>query len=284
MKIKKGFTLAEIAIVFVVIGIITSVTVNTIKTYQKTGKILYARAYQTVATINYNILDEQTYPEDAKSMCTAYASIMNNILNNCTKTGVTPYASTTKDTNAQISSLDYPISTNTMIKASNSMNFYFSERRALSFTTEEGIAISLKYFLVFVDLNGDLAPNKIITTPKDKFSDLVYFAIFSDGNTIPMGRPTLDTTYLPTRITYPADATHEDEYYSKTMTYWEAIQKAYGKDLTKKIYNGSINNINMDGIVFSSSPLKITIPAITETDSHCNLTEIDCVVEPIEYY
>lgn len=58
--IKNAFTLIEILIVFVVIGVISVITITTCKPFNKAKPYLYSRAYDTLSTAWFNAIEDNS--------------------------------------------------------------------------------------------------------------------------------------------------------------------------------------------------------------------------------
>ena len=72
LRDRIAFTLAELMMVFVVIGIIASIAVVTIKPFEKSVKWLYYRMYNTINTAIYNsMFTKSEFPSNSVDFCNA---------------------------------------------------------------------------------------------------------------------------------------------------------------------------------------------------------------------
>lgn len=133
---------------------------------------------------------------------------------------------------------------------SGKKNKYYKQEYE-NFRFPDGSLEEIKYFLVYVDINGANGPNKIKMEKDDKYlPDIVPFAITTRGEVIPMGYPVYSKDYLTAQVRYTgtesgvvtdesgneSGSTDEKITATETMTYYEAISKAFGDE------NGKCNN------------------------------------------
>ena len=111
--------------------------------------------------------------------------------------------------------------------ALNGMKFYISElitddiipNTDRSYYNEENPDFTLKFYMIYVDLNGKDDPNRphsIAYDLKGKRHPHVYaFAVIPTGDAIPMGIAEYNIKYLQTRIAYKEDhSVYYSPYYS----------------------------------------------------------------------
>ncbi len=134
---------------------------------------------------------------------------------------------------------------------SNSNRFYIDDRLyeykgdEEKFRYPDGSDAKLEYFIVYIDINGSKGPNKVKTEANGKYlPDIVPFAVTRRGEVIPMGYPIYSQTYMSARVetedVNENSTTNEDgttstnndqkKFVSDSMTYYEAIHRAYGND------------------------------------------------------
>ncbi len=268
MRLKKAFTLAETLIVFIIIGIVASVGVSTVKPWEKAYKYAYSRMYNALSVTMFNymttqaISDTDAFPANSGEFCCALIEYMNTAgdkvyansaikqdacpkqhgkfnpgaLHVCSKADLekdpTPDKFETNNTGIK------------MLKFSNSTYMWFAsaDRKlpfSATFTDSLGTETTFKYYIVFVDLNGNRKPN----TPQwtnNVSPDIVAFAVTDKYAVLPLGYPQFDTKYLAAHVVYPAINDTEDgnsddtETLSDVMTFYEARVRAYALNITDK--------------------------------------------------
>ena len=120
------------------------------------------------------------------------------------------------------------LNTKMAFRATNSLRFYISEMGSVSVpdNMNGNVEQTVKYFVVWVDLNGDRRPNITAWTQK-KPADIVPFIITTSGTVIPAGAPIVDPRYTTVRIQYPLDSTLK--YSAESLTFLDAQVRAYNK-------------------------------------------------------
>ncbi|MBQ8847568.1 MAG: type II secretion system protein [Candidatus Gastranaerophilales bacterium] len=119
----------------------------------------------------------------------------------------------------------------------------------------EKITDEVKYYIIYVDINGDSKPDSVEPVG-DYLPDIVPFAITSRGETIPLGLPTILSTYLTAKIKFPAIEAEvageiDERQYSKSMTFEEAVYGAWKDDANFDIpysFNINYDDANKDNI------------------------------------
>lgn len=240
-KFKKfmAFTLAELLIVFSIIGIVSAITIMTTKRIATTDKYAYQRAYDALRTAAYNAVAET----DAKGiktpdlLCEGLAKYINSQY--ATATGSDKFEGNpdkgfcnkiAEANRVGIDASDFDKGAEKKIVpdfvANNGMKFYITKK-----LKEEGLkdytntdSMDIEYYVVFVDIDGENGQNTIDS------GDIVAFAITVDNaDTIPLGAPIYDKHYLGVRVVFPENPpAHPDEYFSESMTYYDAIHTAWG--------------------------------------------------------
>lgn len=283
MRFKKAFTLAETLLVFIIIGIVASVGVSTLKPWEKSYKYAYSKIYNSlgVTMFNYmatkNTTDGEAFPKDSGELCCAILEYMNaagshvypnvrqticdksngeytvNSLHVCSKRDLD------KDpayVNAQnpFARTDSGLK---MLKLSNSTYMWFASANGKkpfesgTLTDSLGIKYKFKYYIVFVDLNGDRRPNSPQWT-NNVAPDIVAFAITDQYTILPLGYPQFDTRYLSAHVIYPAINDNEDgdsddtETVSDPLTFYEARVKAYSLNIPSTAMISSTDLFSLD--------------------------------------
>lgn len=118
------------------------------------------------------------------------------------------------------------LNTKMAFRATNSMKFYISNMASISVpdNINNNNSRTVKYFVVWVDLNGDRRPNITAWTEK-KPADIVPFVITTSGIVIPVGAPILDSRYATVRIQYPAGSSLK--YSRESLSFLQGQIRAY---------------------------------------------------------
>lgn len=234
MKLKPAFTLAEIALFFMVVAVLLSILFTTIKPQQviadKNVKYKYAAAYEALNLAIYDMgKEENTDPflkinndpkKGFKKLCKGLTEYINTETTNCSKP-IKNNVAYMKDENFDFRTIDPNFT------ALNGMKFYISElitddiipNTDRSYYNEENPDFTLKFYMIYVDLNGKDDPNRphsIAYDLKGKRHPHVYaFAVIPTGDAIPMGIAEYNIKYLQTRIAYKEDhSVYYSPYYS----------------------------------------------------------------------
>lgn len=267
---KNGFSMAEILITLVIMGIISVACLVTIKPDDKLYSKLYYRAYYALSTAAYNVQmdcadtnrvateeaqangdpepsgdDLMKFPVNAEELCIKMAYGDDSYINtsgdlNC---GTTVEATNTAQFSGAPGGWLRMVANFT---ASNGMMYFFSP------TVEEDGATKGST-IVWVDLNGERAPNTAEWT-KQKMADIVPFRISKTGTVQPLGVPTYDTRYLRARIVY-ADPDYSGP--RRLTSYRTAYIGAFG------------------GNVFPFEPISMEDPIVVPQDAAALVTDIN---------
>ena len=242
-KKLMGFTLAEILIVFAIIGIISTITLMTTKRLSASDKFAYQRVYDSLLTAAYNTIAEVDAKEikGPEDLCIGLAKYINSqgatkVKKNKDQFGGSPdtgFCNTGITSRVTKDTVDFnEKDDNNHDKvipdfiANNGMRFFITEK-----LTQEGLkdyagdtqATGVQFYIVYVDINGTAGQNRIDA------GDVVAFAVTENADVIPLGHPAFDSKhYLGVRVVFPENADNPDEYYSDSMSYYEAIHTAWG--------------------------------------------------------
>ena len=168
---KKGFTLAEVLITLVIIGVIAAMTIPTLmnSTNNQEFRVGLKKAISTLnqaMSLNYALEGTQV---GTTSTLTNASDIVNNLFKKrmsviTTQTTGTAFAST-----------------NAPFTATNNELFYTADGMRFAITTFSGeydpVADQMYYGLVLIDVNGDKAPNTVCTNanaPTDTYVATMY--------------------------------------------------------------------------------------------------------------
>lgn len=259
MNKKKAMTLAEVLFVFIIIGIIAAIAIVTVKPWDKACKYAYSRMYHSLKLAFYNsMLTQPEFPTTSTKFCELLVDYINTSTNgaNCSRArDLTNNPRIFPEDKIQIQATN---SSKIWIGANNGQPFVHTE------TESSGAVSKTKYYLVYVDLNGNKGPN----SPKweeNKLSDIVAFAVTDGLTVLPLGHPEVDNRYLNAHVVYPqTEEDQPDGNLSDDMTYYEAKKYAWG------------NNVD------SSDSMSLNLQNDLPNDSYFKLTTTGSVNSP--YY
>lgn len=229
-KKNNGFTLAEILIVFTIIGIISSLILMTTKRLATSDKYAYQRAYDSTWTAAYNAQAEPGAPalNTPRRLCEGLAKYINS------QNATNPYAGTgygtdegfcnnIADANRPTAATDEFGTLTPDFIANNGMKFYISRYiNAAPVNDYDGTPVQVSYHIVFVDIDGERGRNSVSS------GDIVAFAVTPDAYVMPLGAPAYDKNIFPVKVIYPENKTHPNERLSGPVSYYDAIHKAWG--------------------------------------------------------
>lgn len=265
MVFKKAFTLAETMMVFIIIGIIASISLHTIKPWEKAYKYSYLRMYNALSITIYNhminTVDQDAFPADADALCKVLLNYMNTSDNAQVCSGANLAPNPTSFPKDKI-----------RLKTSNGSFIWIgaqSDKKPFVFeTTKNDTKDSVRYYIVYVDLNGDRKPNTSKWTP-EQMSDIVAYIVTDKFMVVPLGYPEVDSRYLIAHIVYPTldtETGEDNSYYtgdediiSDPITYYEAKMQAYGNN----IFLGNVMTYDFNSTLPASSDFKVQ-----DYDSH----------------
>ena len=280
MNKNRAFTLGEVIIVFVIIGIIASIAMSIIKPFEKAYKYSYTKIFNALSTAIYNHMTTvpgvDAFPEDPGAFCNALISFINTS-NNAENSATTNPCNLTGEKDDFLGGEptidDFTGGKNPKIRLSNGAWLWigadskdgglvpFSYTQTIGTTTD-----TVKYYIVYADLNGDRGPNRIANADAANAShlpDIVAFAVTDSFAVIPLGYPKLDQRYLSAHIMYPVteeddEISAEGERPSGSMTYYEAIVGAYGKSPNKIVTYGIAQTYDIESGLSDNNPFKLT--------------------------
>ena len=248
MRLKKGFTLGEMIIVFVIIGLVATIGLHTVKPWEKAYKYAYHRMYNAFSLAIYNHLintpNSDAFPADSDALCKTLLDWINTAENVTTCSG----------SNVGANPKDDKFTDETMrFKASNGFKIWIGARKdnkpfELNQDVGSGVIDKVRYYVVYVDINGDRKPNTAKWS-KNTMADIVAYVITDKFRVLPLGYPEVDTRYLDTHVVYPSlntdysedDAevsryTGDEDVISDPMSYYEAKMNAFGDN----VFSGNI--------------------------------------------
>lgn len=277
-KKKTALTLAELMMVFVVIGVIASIAVVTIKPFEKSVKWIYYRMYHTFNTAIYNAMFTRAeFPTNSVDFCNALLEFINSNENHCDINRIVSLTTT-----------EYP-EDKIQIIASNGVRIYISANTdgtpyTHTETESNGMSTTYKYYVVIADLNAEKRPNTPIWTEK-QMADIVAFVVTDSTEVIPVGYPEIDTRYMYARVVYPPISSDEvDDNLSEATSYYEAKHRAWGNTID----SSEAMSFNFQDDFPEGSPFKLPAsayptPPSVDIDEGCMETNSPCYVKIEEY-
>lgn len=243
---KHAFTIPEVLIVIVVIGIIMVMMITIVKPNEKYLRPAYTNTFTNLNNAAFNIkqdankayglfietdpdkkptepiLPEDTsFPVEVRDLCKKLAvdpnnmgskyGYLNTLVNNCSSFKPIELSSRNEDFKDE----------NIAFISSNSMKYYMSDIQSTNYTSSSN---NIKFFVVWVDLNGKRKPNTI-EWKKNKPADIVPYIITTTGEVVPTGYPTVDLRYLSARVEI---SDNTQTVYSTSQTFYETQKRAYG--------------------------------------------------------
>ena len=237
---NKAFSLVELAVVLVLIGILTMVTIQTMDSKIQDHSAAYYNVLDSLIKANYNVYADihcvddtynpttnssdklcaeggRYYPKSRKELCERLSQYF-NIAEGTLNCGDEPELSINETAN-NISN------DNVSFVTTNSSRFFISDKQDLDISDgPTNCHKSFDYFVVYVDLNGDKEPNSVfVRNPIDTHAtkilktvnkvddgrirgtipDIVPFVLTAKGEVIPVGYPLYSKRYMTTRVKYP---------------------------------------------------------------------------------
>lgn len=233
MRNKRGFTLEETLLVFIIIGIVASLAISSVKPWEKSYTKVYSRIYNALAITAYNdMVQNIKFPENSDEVYKALARWMNTGSSenntkcknrksqeaNCSNIGKNPNDNTFKG----ITTYGLPISNGSIIYVGGQ-----NDGKPFEYIIDTN---KLLFYLIVVDLNGLRGPNTAVYN-ENKLPDIVAFAYTNKFTIVPLGHPTHDMRYLQTHFVQPPPDDNSDEIISDPMPFRAAQIFAYGTDV-----------------------------------------------------
>ncbi len=227
---RNGFSLAEIMIVFIIIGIISMLALVTTKKMDHADKYLYSRAYDSLLTAAYNSIAEMDSNgmETPEMLCKGLTKFINSQPASNPKAGEEYKGGTDEGycnnvtTRATKNTDDFKEIMPDFI-ANNGMKFYITEKiKEENIRDFENVASDLSFYLVYIDTDGDRGSGKVSD------GNIIAFGVSENADVIPLGAPAYDLKFLAVRVIFPETKAHPEERASEAVTYYDAINKAWG--------------------------------------------------------
>jgi len=246
---KKAFTIVEILVVFVFIGVIVVAELLVLKGRINQYSSSYYTTFEAIRKTSYNIMADidcyngaktdnpecnkgpRSYPTTSEELCERMKEFINAApesekAGRCSYEDIDDAASNFKDEDKTL-----------RFTASNGNRFYISRMYEKEIPTRENINIKTKYqyFIVYVDKNGKNKPNKVTMRAGERneiYPDIVPFIVTRRGEAIPAGIPAYSRLYMTAKIIYPdiidGNGNIVADRFSESMTFNEAIHRAWG--------------------------------------------------------
>lgn len=259
---RKAFSLGELLIVIVIIGIICVLMFSTIKPSNKYISPAYKSAFKNLSDAVYNISEDAQNNENnlfAKDADRYFPGTFENADNKqesylaaqelCKKLAINPTKTSGKcgsygylntviyNCESNFKTVDFSgvnnqfVEQNIAFQSTNTMNFYISPLIQISvknpikdIKTREQQKTTIKFFIVWVDINGKRRPNTSEWKNK-KLPDIVPFIVTTNAEVLPIGYPTTDVKYITALVQYPVSS---EIPYSQPKTYKNAVLSAFG--------------------------------------------------------
>lgn len=273
---KRAFTLGEITMILLIIGVIIVATLMAVKPSEKGIERLYYRAYTTLNTAAYNVTLRGFLPQTQAELCQELIFYINTSKINssdaqCNNNSTPLSATTFNDTNLQFI-------------GSNGMRFYISPLVNYTYTYNSE-STTVPFRVIFVDLNGSVGVNRA-TYSGNNLPDIVGFAMMNDGTVVPMGLPQIDKRFLTARVHYPDDEEHgEEDVYSNRMSFIDAMNKAWGPGINPA--QPFTFKFAQSADVPAGSPLKVSsyppAPAVDTAKGCISGPDSECTIKIEEF-
>lgn len=286
MRSKRGMTLAETLLVFVIMGIVASLTIVSVKPWEKNYKQIYSRIYNALSVTIYNdMVDTGKFPETSVDFCETLLKYMNtsdnadpeNICKNENDITSKPDFSSPSKQYYPFKDAAGGIQPGKGIHLSNGSFIWFagnSEHKPFKYELTGDSAVN--FYLVFADLNGDAAPNSAQYT-NQKRPDIVAFAVTDKFSVVPLGYPTIDMKYLQAHFTYPAENEEDEDIISDPMAFRAAQILAFGTGTPEESSCPFEDTTNCETIKSTSNPMTLELQETpdldwTNDDHSCKIT------------
>lgn len=255
---KSGFTLAELICALAVLSVCIAMAIVNIKPAQKAAiKYLYSNAFHTTQKAFYNAMIKQYNPfidivdkttgrklsvthgegEDTgtQRLCDGLTFFINTSSTSCSSKNLaseigTDISITSDMTDAEKGALVTNRQEKIQFTTANGMQYFIS---GMMDKTLNGN--NIKFYIVYVDVNGDKEPNSLIYTKRINSRgvevvnepDIFAFALLDSGLVCPLGIPEYDTNIMTARISY-FDNEGRSYQTRRSLPYYQAKASAWG--------------------------------------------------------
>ena len=253
MKKKLAFTIAELLISMIIIGIVTVVGINTFMRYDKGIRYIYANAYHNLDRALFNSMnfsDDQSGRNPFKDsyvnengstvnvsqeggaaiLCEMLSEYLSHSIKSCSPSNL-----------ASTNGVDFG---EIKLQTLNGVNLYISRR-----LPDNPGADDTRFFIIYADINSDKKPNSmryVAPSPANKNTttdpDTFAFAALDTGRVCLLGIPEFNDRYVQARIAYEAlegqgnNSEIITKYTTASLPYYYAKAEAWG------YYTGAFND------------------------------------------
>ena len=283
----KGLTIAEMMITILIIGIVATLALSTIKPYDKTYKWLYVRMYHSLETAVYNSMmtrnsmvadaDLQGFPENSNDFCNMLKEYMNAASEDSAGGSIVPKCEQSRDLTIGATSFT---ENKIQLILSNGMRLWIASNSGSPYVLNEtinGTSVNMKYYVVFADINGSRGPNlaqwdnsgNTFWDSNSKLVDIVAFVVTESSVVIPVGPPEIDTRYMQASAIYPPNDENDPEgTRSAPNTYYWAKHDAWGdsKAITEPM------SLDFASRFPANSPFVVTYPVANTVNNSAGCT------------
>lgn len=241
---KNAMTLGELLVVFIIMGIIATMTIMSAKPGEKSLKYAYTQSLNALGTAFYNSTINPPagftgeFPQNQRDFCLMLTEFINTSDNRCNSLSA---GASGININNNATTINDELNQKTPdFKASNGVWYWIGNIDAKPFasitlTNSKTPSSSqvVRYHVVIVDLNGSLGPNSVVWS-KERIADRVAFIVTEEAEAIPLGAPEYDARYLTAKVVYNSmsGVEVEDQNSSRSMTYYEAKRNAWTPTVT----------------------------------------------------
>ena len=269
MRYNKGMTLGELLIVFIIMGVVAAMTIITANPQEKSLKYVYVRTLNTLGTAFYNSSSnlpsyltsggsashmDGSFPTRAYEFCLMLTEYINTTAGGAANCSAAE--TSTIDINQDAAAIDTLLNSNSPnFIASNGVKYWMgtigegTDCLTGTFAASNGSGnFNVRYYIVVVDLNGDMGPNTVVWNP-NRIADRVAFIVTEEAEVIPLGYPEVDVRYLTANVVYAMSSgiELEEQNTSVNMTYYNAKRTAWATATgASKIYasSGNLQSLN----------------------------------------
>ena len=259
IKLKNAFTIAEMLIVLFIISVFLTIIISSIHPSNLPMKIAYSRIYHALEDTIYTnaVRGEDNFPKKGIDLCNVFSSMMN-----------VSGGSTTCETKT-ILNVENPGSTTSFtaepsIKAVNGVKMWIessSNDEPFIMLTASGKAI--KYYIVYVDLNGENKPNSAVWS-ENRLADIVAFVVTDDTTIVPIGFQEIDKRYLDAYVVKLMEDESGNMVTSDAMSYYEAKRSIWPASAPDE---NRIQSLDFQKEIDSKSPFKMVEDVACKNDA-----------------
>lgn len=245
-------TLGELLMVFIIMGVVASMTLMSAKPLDKSIKYAYMQTYNVLGTAFFNAMQtvpswiepshmDGSFPKYTREFCVLLIQYINTSDGStnakCSDPPINIY-------NKFYDTLDAKLDTTPPhFIASNGVKYWIATTKSegrnvpyeeVQFHSSADTSIpeskfTTRFYMIIADLNGDMPPNTTAWA-KNKLADRVAFAVTETADVLPMGPQEFDIRYMNAQVVYAQTGGVEVDAQntSKPVSYYEAKRMAWG--------------------------------------------------------